>query len=158
MGMNATIESPRGTTVSNYQFQPRQTIYVKVSDATTFFAMGSEADVIISFADGSQALHQSHSLDFVANYTFTFVLPNTVTTGTINVTLNGIGAQENKELDIGVGTTGVTPKPPAPPDTLFSNVETVLKWVAIGAGVIAVAWLASKVVPSMIQSTKKPKL
>ena len=55
MGMNATIESPRGTTVSNYQFQPGQTIYVKVSDATTFFAMGSEADVIISFADGSQA-------------------------------------------------------------------------------------------------------
>ena len=157
MPLNVTIEKPAGNTVYDYQFMPGDQIRVKVSDAETFFAMGASADVIIIFADGSQSLHASHNLDWVGNASFDFILPSSNTTGTITVTLTSIAKQAQQILHIGIGEPGLNPTPPPADQNLITEIETILKWVAIGAGVVGVAYLASKALPSITEGIAKSK-
>jgi hypothetical protein len=159
MALSCSIEAPPGTTVQNYQFQPGELISVKCTDHQVVDFLDQQIDIIIVFADGSQSLNSVGTLSvWSGNYSARFILPQTVTTGIITVTLTTGHTQTKVVLNIGIGEPGINPTPPnPPPGDLIQTSETVLKWVAIGAGVIAVAWLAAKVIPSMIQSVpKKP--
>lgn len=55
-------------------------------------------------------------------------------------------------LNLAVGEAANLTTTPVQSSNIITQAETVLKWVAIGAGVIAVAWLASKAAPNVMKT------
>jgi hypothetical protein len=156
MALTVSIEAPPGTTVTDYEFQPGELISVKCTDHEVVDFADQEVDIIITFADGSQALNERGTLSiWSGNFSARFTLPETITQGTITVTLTTGGSQTNQVLEIGVGTIGTNPKPPKVAASWVTALESSLKWVAIGAGVIAVIWIASKALPDVSKSLAK---
>lgn len=77
-------------------------------------------------------------------------LPNKVTKGEVKLWVQTPFGNEGPYIyNIGIGTPpDVSPGPPEDKN-LLNDIKTVVKYVAIGAGVIAIIYLASAVAPSV---------
>jgi hypothetical protein len=157
MSLNTTIESPQGKTVTSYEFEPGQTIYVKVSDVSSEVLSLGHAYIGITFSNVTvEPMAVTHDLDLAGNYTAEFKLPDVATQGTITVTVNGL-AQEQQVLNIGVGEVGQAPVTPSGPKNLATEVESIGKWVLIGIAAIGLIYVLNKAAPGIASGLAKTK-
>jgi hypothetical protein len=80
-------------------------------------------------------------------------LPDIICKGVLKFWYEGFFSSPTVTLNLAVGEPANLTTTPIQAGNIITQAETVLKWVAIGAGVIAVAWIASKAAPSVMKST-----
>ena len=115
-------------------------------------------ETIIISGECFQAITASGDLSvWSGNASFDFTLPNVVTKATITATYTTGFSQVQQVLDTGIGEQSTTPKPPSGPTDLFSNLESSLKWIAIGIAVVGLIYVLSKAAPSIASGLAKSK-
>jgi hypothetical protein len=150
------FQLPDGTDLATRQFDPGQAlrILVQVRGVLGLPEPWLKITLDIHATSGTFApIYDEGSTSILGNYAFYISLPNTTAQADCIVTVYpvvGSGLQVITPIGIGEGPPPL-PKPPA------TTLETVLKWVAIGGGVIAVAWMASKAAPSIKRGFAKEK-
>ena len=89
---------------------------------------------------------------------FIVPMPSVVCKGQIKLYVQSpLGTTGPTTINIGIGAIASPPVTPTTNSNPLTTLQTTLKWVAIGAGIIAVVWIASKAVPSIASSLAKTK-
>jgi hypothetical protein len=97
------------------------------------------------------------TLSFAGDANIPIQLPDVVCKGVLKFWYEGFFSSPTVILNLAVGETANLTTTPVQSSNIITQAETVLKWVAIGFGVVAVAWIASKAAPSVMKtiSTKR---
>jgi hypothetical protein len=154
--MQTYLEYPIGSRTTKTQFDLGSTIKIQVTNGNAFFNV--QMTIVYDNPNISPAFNTG-TFSIMGNEFFDVTLPNLVTKGKIIITEEGysIIPTLTNTINIGVGAPADVTKPPAVAGDIFTEIETVAKWVAIGAGVVAVAYLASKAAPSVIKAVSSSK-
>jgi hypothetical protein len=149
-----------GETLPSTQLQPGEVLGVKFSGLNDPFDT-----VVMEITFDDTSLSPIHMTAAIYNWFsgdaqgwFTVPMPTIICKGTIKLYVQGpTGTTGPTQINIGIGEVAEPPVPPKD-DNLLTELETILKWTAIGAGVIAIVWVASKAAPGIasgISQTRK---
>jgi len=145
-GISVVIESPPGQLVTSYQFEPGAIIRV-AADMPNAFINLTHVDVLIRAKNGEFVdMHRSGQVsNFTGYIAFDFQLPDVIAKAQVIVSATyTFGGTDVVIIEIGIGTVP-TPSPiPKPSPDLLEQLSTILKYVAIGGGVIALVWALQK--------------
>ena len=97
------------------------------------------------------------TLSFAGDANIPIQLPDVVCKGVLKFWYEGFFSSPTVTLNLAVGEPANLTTTPVQSSNIITQTETVLKWVAIGAGVIAVAWIASKAAPSLASGLSRTK-
>lgn len=97
------------------------------------------------------------TLSFAGDANIPIQLPDIVCRGVLKFWYEGFFSSPTVTLNLAVGETANLTTTPVQSSNIITQVETVIKWVAIGAGVIALAWIASKAAPSVMKTVSPLK-
>ena len=151
--MKIFIEYPVGNRVAGSEFPENSTIKVQVTNANAFF----NVDLTITFENTNiSPYYMQASVSAMGNAYFILTLPSEVSKGILTVTEEAFFPIPaiKQSMNIGIGTPA---DETVPPEGLMGQLQTILKWTAIGAGVIAVILIASKAMPSISEGYRKTR-
>jgi hypothetical protein len=99
----------------------------------------------------------SGTLSLAGDANIPIQLPDIVCKGVLKFWYEGFFSSPTVTLNLAVGEPANLTTTPVQSSNIITQAETVLKWVAIGAGVIAIIWIASKAAPSVASGISKTK-
>ena len=152
--MDTYIEYPVGSRTTQSEFPLGALIKVQVMGGPT--SEPCQMTIVYDNPDASPAYNEL-TLSLMGNGWFVVQLPAVVTKGTITTSATGLLGHSTNKINIGIGEVADPTDPLTNPSSLLTEIETILKWVAIGAGVVGVAYLASKALPSITEGIAKSK-
>lgn len=138
------FENPPGEELATRQFEPGQDLRIVVKPMGFLGIPEPFIECRIELFNSFAPYYWDVRSNLFGTAYVDLVLPDMITQATVKVTIFWIGSVEIVTIPIAIGTT---PAPiPEPPGGI---IESTLKWVAIGAGMIALVYLASKAYPSV---------
>ena len=149
------FENPPGTQLQSTQFTPGQPLHISVQPRVLgVIDQFTRVTVDIHATSGSfPPILLDHATNINGNVAWDIVLPNTIAKAVCIVTVyDFIVGPTSISINIGIGTA--PDAQPGPPPSFTQQLTNIIKWVAIGAGVVAVGYLVFKALPTVSTGIK----
>ncbi len=156
-GTTVVLENPPGTPINTTQLEPGQALHVAVRVRSYLGGPPTgPVSVELTIYDSFAPIAAVKTTNLLGNADFDVTIPNVISKATLRVVSTySIMGQDIVIIPIGIGVAPEPPPVPEPPSNIFTTITKTIQWVAVGAGVVAVLYLASKAAPSIASSYRQ---
>ena len=146
MSISVTFQKPIGNILASRDFQPGDQIRIAGQVAGWLGGPDILTPISLDITGYFSSIHVDSKTNLVGNYWFDVILPNVVSGANVTISANRPfpDSRETVIVPIGIGTKAEDVPIPEPEPGFLDQLGTVVKWVVIASGVIAVLYVLSK--------------
>ena len=151
--ISTVFENPPGNVLNTRTFNPGQNLRIGAHVITSQYLPNPFASITFEVLGISSPIYVETRTNWLGDAWVDIVLPYETTKAYVRITAYFIGGSPAIEtIPIAIGNVSPDPLPPTEEGDVFTPIKPfgdTLKWVVIGAGVIALVYIFSKAAPSV---------